>query len=446
MTTQHEIINGLCPSETIRAIAAMAESPCILLTTDAAMAIDISPLQLNRMASVMADTGAAIVYADYRRLLPDGTAEEAPLTRWQKGSVRNDFRFGPAVLVDTERFTRAAAEMPDGLKAAAWYDMWLRLSRMAPIVHIPEALYTARPAGSAAAECDEHFSYVDPRNREVQIEMEQVFTAHLREIGAWLPAPSETPDFGDGFAVEASVVIPVRNRVNTIADAIFSALDQTTDFPFNVIVVDNHSTDGTTEVIRRLADDPRLIHIIPSTTDHGIGGCWNEALFSERCGRFAVQLDSDDIYSSGRTLQTIVDCFRRERCAMVVGAYSLTDFNLAPIPPSTIDHREWTDHNGHNNLLRVNGLGAPRAFATAVARRFPFPDVSYGEDYAMGLRLSRRFHIGRIFDVLYLCRRWQGNSDASLSIAKANIFDNYKDTLRTWEIEARQRFNNAVKP
>lgn len=445
MTMQPQIIAGLCPSDTIRSIAALAESPCMLLSTDAAV-IDISPVGLERMASVMADTGASIVYADYRRLRPDGSVENRPLTTWQKGSVRNDFRFGPAVLVNSEMFAHAAAETAPDLCAAAWYDTWLRMSRMAPIVHIPEMIYTARDTSDADDSETKHFSYVDPQNRNVQLEMEQVFTRHLQAIGAWLPAPAETPEFGDGFPVEASVIIPVRNRVDTIGDAIFSALDQTADFSFNVIVVDNHSTDGTTEVIRRLADDPRLIHIIPAENGLGIGGCWNEALLSDRCGRFAVQLDSDDIYSSARTLQTIVDCFHREQCAMVVGAYSLTDFNLAPIPPGIIDHREWTDSNGHNNLLRVNGLGAPRAFATAVARRTPFPDVSYGEDFAMGLRISRRYRIGRIFDVLYLCRRWNGNSDASLTIEKANRFDTYKDTLRTWEIEARQQIIKTRRP
>lgn len=417
----------------------------MLLRLNAGDTVDITPQQFDRMASVMSDTGAAIVFSDYLRTAQDGTTEEYRCIEYQTGSVRNDFDFGPAVLIDSAMFVQTVNDISEDYNHAAWYDARLRLSRLAPIIHIPEFLYTAGCVTTANDEA-EHFSYVNPGNREVQIEMERAFTGHLKAIGAFLTLPSGQPDFGCGFPVEASVIIPVRNRVDTIGDAIFSALDQKTDFQFNVIVVDNHSTDGTTEVIHRLADDPRLIHLIPQSAGLGIGGCWNTALLDPRCGRFAVQLDSDDIYSGTDTLQKIIDCFHREHCAMVVGAYSLTDFNLRPIPPGVIDHREWTDANGHNNLLRVNGLGAPRAFATAIARQMPMPDVCYGEDYAMGLRLSRNFRIGRIFDVLYMCRRWHGNSDALPSREKANRFNHYKDTLRTWELQARLILNSENKP
>lgn len=406
------------------------------------MTVDIAPRDFERMVSVMEMTGASIVYSDYR-LTTDEGIEQIECIDYSEGSIREDFHFGPAVLIDTRRLQAITESMPD-LQFAAWTYARLQLSQAGPIVHIPETLYTASRHAEPMTDdgSEEHFAYVDPRNRKVQIEMESVATDHLKAIGAWLPPRTAQPDFGDGFPVTATVIIPVRNRVNTIADAIFSALDQTPSFEFNVIVVDNHSTDGTTEVIARLTDDPQLIHLIPESTTLGIGGCWNAALNHPLCGQFAIQLDSDDIYSSSETLQTIVDCFMREKCAMVVGSYSLTDINLTPIPPGVIDHREWTDTNGHNNLLRVNGLGAPRAFATAIARRYPLPDVSYGEDYAMGLQISRRYRIGRIFDVLYLCRRWSGNSDASLSREKANRYNRYKDTLRTWEIHARQQLNN----
>ncbi len=434
------IIAGLASSEAMRSIAECAETPFLLLSLDAGSKIDITASGLDRMASIMADSGASVIYSDFRTINPDGSSVITQCIDYRPGSVRDDFNFGTAVLVNTEMLKQAVAEMPHGYQHAAWYDVRLRLSEKGPILHLPEVIYSVLPAETGNSDSEQvHFAYVDPRNAGVQTEMEKAFTAYLKRIGAWLPQQTATADFGQDFPVEASVVIPVKNRVDTIGDAIFSALDQQADFLFNVIVVDNHSTDGTTDVIRRLADDPRLIHIIPEETSLGIGGCWNRAIADPRCGRFAIQLDSDDIYSSSSTLTTIVDCFRREKCAMVVGAYSLTDFNLNPIPPGTIDHREWPPENGHNNLLRVNGIGAPRAFATAIARRFPFPDVSYGEDYAMALRISRSYSIGRIFDVLYLCRRWNGNSDASPSAEKINRFNSYKDSLRSWEIAARKK-------
>ena len=438
------IVSGLCSTaDIVRIAATMSEcGDYALLTVDESMSVDFADRSIDRMKRIMEETGASIVYSDYLYLTDDGCKLVRNCIDYQNGSIRDDFDFGPVVMVNVEMFRRIAEDMQDEqLDYAGWYRMRLALTAEAPAVRIPETLYTGRNAEKTASEDggEAHFAYVDPRNRMVQLEMERVATDHLRRIGAWLGERSRLDGFPGDYPVEASVIIPVRNRVNTIGDAIFSALDQQPGFEFNVIVVDNHSTDGTTEVISRLSDDPRLIHIIPESTDLGIGGCWNLALADERCGRFAIQLDSDDIYNSADTVGRIVECFRKELCAMVVGSYMLTDFNLNELPPGVIDHREWTDDNGHNNLLRVNGLGAPRAFFTGIARRYPMPDVSYGEDYAMGLRLSRDYRIGRIFDVLYLCRRWEGNSDSSLSREKANRFNSYKDRLRTWEIAARQR-------
>lgn len=286
---------------------------------------------------------------------------------------------------------------------------------------------------------ENQFSYVDPRNREAQIEMETVCTDHLKQIGAFLPASFQRIDFEQEiFLTEASVIIPVRNRVRTIEDAIRSVLAQKTSFRFNLIIVDNHSTDGTTEIIERYANDERLIHIRPLRTDLGIGGCWNLGVHHGACGRFAVQLDSDDVYSGDDTLQKIVDAFYEQQCAMVIGSYRMTDFQMQTIPPGIIDHREWTPENGRNNALRINGLGAPRAFFTPLLRSLNLPNTSYGEDYAIGLRISREYQIGRIYDVLYLCRRWEDNSDASLDVEKANSYNYYKDWIRTCELDIRR--------
>ena len=332
------------------------------------------------------------------------------------------------------------------LKFSAWYACWLWFAmargNAGAIVRIPEPLYTVGQT-DARKSGEKQFDYVDPRNREVQLEFERAFTLILERIGARLPASRTTinPDEQD-FPVEASVIIPVRNRARTIADAVRSALTQTPEFSFNVIVVDNHSTDGTTDILSELAaSDPRVIHVIPESTTLGIGGCWNLAVNHSCCGRFAVQLDSDDLYKSADVLQRIVDTFRRERCAMVIGSYELVDFNGNPIPPGLIDHKEWTDANGANNALRINGLGAPRAFYTPVFRQIGMHNVSYGEDYGIGLNISRTWRIGRIYDSLYLCRRWEGNSDADLSVEKVNANNTYKDWLRTIELEARIRLN-----
>jgi glycosyltransferase involved in cell wall biosynthesis len=316
------------------------------------------------------------------------------------------------------------------------------MSRHAPVVRIAEYLYT-KAETDARRSGEKQFDYVDPRNRAVQVEMEFAATDHLKRIGAYLK-PRFTPvSFRDGgFPVEASVVIPVRNRARTVGDAVASVLRQRPSFPFNVIVVDNHSDDGTTEILRDLAaGDGRVVHHVPQRTDLGIGGCWNEAVHHPLCGRFAVQLDSDDLYRDETTLQRMVDSFRAEKCAMVIGSYQMTNFQLQEIPPGVIDHKEWTPDNGRNNALRINGLGAPRAFYTPILRRIKVPNVSYGEDYAVGLAISREYRIGRIYEPVYLCRRWEGNSDADLDIAKQNAYNHYKDKVRTFEILARRRMN-----
>lgn len=360
----------------------------------------------------------------------------------EMGAVRDDFDMGGAVMIRTEAARALLDEMPDDLQYTALYDLRLRFMEKYRIAHEAErpnilVNYDKRASGI------KQFDYLDPRNREVQLEAEMVCTDHLRRIGALVtPDQLQSCTFDEEFCVEASVIIPVRNRVKTIADAVRSALSQKADFDFNVIVVDNHSTDGTTEVLRKLSEaDPRVIHIVPEETDLGIGGCWMKATMSEHCGRFAVQLDSDDLYSSERTLAMMVSKFREEGCAMVIGSYEMVDFELNALPPGIIDHLEWTAENGMNNALRVNGLGAPRAFYTPVLRQNPMPNVSYGEDYAVGLRISGQYRIGRIFEPVYLCRRWSGNSDADLSQEQINEHNAYKDSLRTAEIELRQKRN-----
>lgn len=428
------IPGGLCSTDHIRQFARNAGKGPVALMFHPSSQIVLSENAWRRMSTVLADSGAPMVYADFH------TGDEpTPCIDCREGALRDDFCFGPVAAVDAEALLRAIDSAGSDYDHAGWYAVRLALMRMSLPVRIPEYLSVYRPE-AAAADGERHFDYVDPRNRRVQMEMEHACTEHLKAISAWLPPRTATVDFGGDFPVEMSVIIPVRNRVSTIADAVNSALAQTPDFSFNVIVVDNHSTDGTTEALQSISDK-RLVHIVPDSTGLGIGGCWNTALHDSRCGRFAVQLDSDDLYSSADTLTAIHRCFLSTGCAMAVGSYSLVDFDCRPIPPGVIDHREWTDANGHNNLLRVNGMGAPRAFATAVARSMPMPDVSYGEDYAMALRMSRQYRIGRIFDVLYLCRRWGGNSDSSLTTEKANRFNTYKDSLRTWEIAARRQLN-----
>lgn len=387
---------------------------------------------------------ASIVFSNYFDRLPDGNRREHPLISWTEGAVRDDFDFGGVILVNAAMLKAAFEALDCSWRFAAFYALKLALLRQGKALRCKTPLYflAHRQQGEKS-----QFDYVDPRNRDVQLEMESACTRHLEAIGATVN-PSEFPDedFSGDFPVEASVIIPVKNRCTTIVDAVKSALSQVTDFDFNVIVVDNWSTDGTSQLLDMLAQDhPRLHHLVPESRDHGIGGCWNEALRSPHCGRFAVQLDSDDVYSVDSSLQRIVDEFRRRRCAMVVGSYILTDFDRNVIPPGLISHSEWTDDNGPNNALRINGFGAPRAFFTPVAREIGFPDVSYGEDYAMCLAVSRSHRVGRIFDPLYLCRRWSGNSDASLSIEAQNRNNEYKDSVRTEEVIMRKRLNEIKR-
>ena len=397
---------------------------------------------LRRLAAVLTDIGASMVYSHYREQTAEGMVEH-PTIDYQLGSLRDGFDFGPVMAFSTDAIREAEKRWGPlaDTTCGALYDLRLRLSAISLPVRLPEALYVCLPEERTAGQ--QHFDYVDPRNRTAQLEMEQIVTAHLARIGAKLEPPFDRPPAGTAsFPVEASVVIPVRNREKTIADAVHSALQQKAPFEFNVIVVDNHSTDGTTTVLRQLAaQESRLVHLIPEATDLMIGGCWSLAAASEACGRVAVQLDSDDLYSSPDTLRQIVEKMGAGPYAMVVGSYKVVNFNLEDLPPGVIDHREWTRDNGRNNLLRVNGLGAPRAFLTDLLRAHPFPNVSYGEDYYMGMRLSRHYEIGRIYDSLYLCRRWEGNTDANLPLAARNAHDTYKDRLRTLEVIARQRVN-----
>lgn len=427
---------------TLKSIAEAAEAPFILLHTNEA-AVELGYLALQRMVDVALDTGASMVYAD-RYSFRDNRLEQCPLVDCQAGSLRDDFDFGSLILFRTDSFRKAVAGIDTPYKYAALYALRLALQRMRPLIHIREFLYTDRMLDTRASG-EKMFDYVNPQNRARQIEMEDACIRHLKAVGGWLPPRTEDVEMDDGdWEAEASVIIPVRNRRATIADAIESALGQECEFKFNVIVVDNGSTDGTSDIIREMASrDPRVIHIIPSRDDLGIGGCWNTAVNHPLCGKFSVQLDSDDVYSSPSTLKTIVEAFHQQKCAMLIGSYSLTDFDKNPIPPGVIDHREWTQENGHNNALRINGLGAPRCFYTPLLRRMPLPNTSYGEDYAAGLRFSRRYKIGRIFDVLYLCRRWSGNSDAALPIEKVNANNAYKDSLRTIELAARINHNKA---
>lgn len=390
----------------------------------------------ERMLQIAEDTGAAMVYSD-RFCFLGGKLVEAPVIDYQQGSLRDDFDFGGVQLYRTDALKEAVARMDTEYQFAALYDLRLKVSQKGSLVHINEYLYYEWESDTRQSG-EKLFDYVDPRNRAVQIEMEKACTEHLKVVGGYLEPEFEKVDFSQGgdFEYEASVVIPCKNRVRTIGDAIRSALDQKTTFKYNVIVVDDNSTDGTVDVIKSF-DDPKLIYIAQDKSYHAIGGNWNAALHHPKCGRFALQLDSDDMYSGPDTVQKFVDAFYEQNCAMVIGTYRITDFNLNELPPGVIDHKEWTPDNGRNNALRINGLGAPRGFWTPLAREINFPTTKYGEDYAVALRVSRHYQIGRIWDVMYCCRRWDDNSDASLSIEKVNANNLYKDRIRTWELQAR---------
>ena len=393
---------------------------------------------LERFLRVADDTDAVMVYADHYKMV-EGKMEKHPVIDYQSGSLRDDFDFGSLWCIKAQALADYIAQSDrEEYQFAALYDLRLYLSRVGEIFHLNEFLYSEAELDTRKSG-EKQFDYVNPRNREVQIEMEKACTQHLGKVGALIDTTFyRQPDFGEqDFEYEASVIIPVFNREKTVADAVKSALGQKANFKFNVIVVNNHSTDRTGEILDELKAD-NLIQIVPERTDLGIGGCWNEAINSRFCGKFAVQLDSDDLYSSPKTLQKIVDAFYKQKAAMIIGSYRMCDFDLNTLPPGLIDHKEWTDENGCNNALRINGLGAPRAFFTPLVRQIQFPNTSYGEDYALGLAFSRRYRIGRIYDELYLCRRWGGNSDAALSVEKVNANNLYKDRLRTMELKARQ--------
>ena len=425
-------------TEGIRQMLALTRTPYLLIYTKP-HTLDMGYMALERMCDYLAAPESGMVYADHYQVT-EGVRKPHPVIDYQPGSVRDDFDFGSVLLFKTAALQEAfdtITHQPE-YQYSALYAVRLALSQKYELTHIREFLYTEIEEDTRLSG-EKQFDYVDPRNRSVQLERETAFTYYLKNIHAFLPPVERKIDLSEGeFAYEASVITPVRNRIRTIADAIESVLKQETDFPFNLIVIDNHSTDGTTECIDQYAGNEKVIHLIPERDDLGIGGCWNLGVHHPLCGRFAVQLDSDDLYSSPSTLQTIVDKFRRERCAMVIGSYRMTNFQLETLPPGVIDHKEWTDTNGHNNALRINGLGAPRAFFTPLLRKIRVPNTSYGEDYALGLAFSREYRIGRIYDVLYLCRRWEDNSDAALSIEKQNQNNSYKDSLRTLEIRKRQ--------
>ena len=432
------VIDRMESSNTVMSIAENTDADYLLLCTRMT-SVRWGLYALERFLRTADDTGAVMVYSDHYSL-EEGALTKHPAIDYQAGSLRDDFDFGSLWLIKSQALLDYVAQTDRvDYQYAGLYDLRLYLSRKGEIFHLNEYLYTEAELDTRKSG-EKQFDYVNPRNREVQIEMERACTAHLEKVGAIVDTNFyRQPDFDEqDFACEASVVIPVFNREKTIADAVKSALSQKTNFPYNVIVVNNHSTDSTGEILDSI-DDERLIQIVPGRTDLGIGGCWNVAVNSDHCGKFAVQLDSDDLYSSPKTLQKIVDAFHEQKAAMIIGSYRMCDFDLNTLPPGLIDHKEWTEDNGCNNALRINGLGAPRAFFTPLVRQIQFPNTSYGEDYALGLAFSRRYRIGRIYDELYLCRRWGGNSDAALSVDRVNANNLYKDRLRTMELKARQQ-------
>ncbi len=434
-------IENMQTTRGVKKMAELAKTPYTLLYTKT-LPLKLGAWALERMVQVAGNTGAGMVYADHYQE-KEGQLTPKPVIDYQDGSLRDDFDFGSLLFYNSQDLGRAVWNMTEEYNFGALYDLRLKVSQQKKLFRLPEFLYTEKETDTRKSG-EKMFDYVDPKNRDVQIEMEKICTQHLKDIGAWLKPEFPEVKFDETrFPVEASVIIPVRNRIKTIEDAVRSVFSQKTSFDFNLIVVDNHSTDGTTDLVKKLAkEDSRLIHVIPQRNDLGIGGCWNEGVYHDQCGKFAIQLDSDDLYIDDNVIQKIVNAFYEQNCAMVVGSYRMVNFKLDEIPPGLIDHKEWTPDNGRNNALRINGLGAPRAFYTPVIRDIRVPNVSYGEDYALGLNISRHYQIGRIYDPLYLCRRWDDNTDASLDINKMNAHNTYKDRIRTIELWARMALHN----
>lgn len=432
-------VDSLRSSTTIRTIAEHSDARFTLLYTKFT-SLDLGLFSLGRMIHIAEDTDAGMTYADHYQIA-EGKQSKAPVIDYQQGSLRDDFDFGSVLFFSAKAFKEATSRMKNDYCSAGLYDLRLKLSQKYSLVHINEYLYSEIEKDTRKSG-EKIFDYVDPKNRNIQIEMEKACTEHLKEIGGYLAPNFDKISFDDiNFEYEATVIIPVRNRIRTIRDAIHSVLNQKTSFRFNLIIIDNHSTDGTSEAIDEFKTDKRMIHIIPEREDLGIGGCWNMGVHHLKCGKFAIQLDSDDVYKDEHTLTTIVNAFYQQNCAMVVGTYLMTNFEMQEIEPGIIDHKEWTPENGRNNALRINGLGSPRAFYTPILRQIKVPNTSYGEDYALGLNFSRHYQIGRVYDVVYLCRRWDDNSDASLDIEKTNRNNLYKDRIRTWELQARIALN-----
>ncbi len=429
--------DGSFSTDTIKKIADHSNGAAYSLVITRESKISFGMLALERFLQLASGTGSTMVYSDYLDRI-DGKQSGHPVIDYQSGSLRDDFEFGPVLFFDSQVLIKAAGSLTESLAFAGLYQLRLKVSQSGMPLRIPEYLYSVEPVDTRVSG-KKMFDYVDPKNREVQLEMEKAATFHLKEIGGYLEPEFESISFDEGeFPVEASVIIPVLNREKTVADAIESVMLQEADFDFNLILVDNHSTDRTTSMVSDLAKKyPNLIHVIPDRHDLGIGGCWNVGIHHPQCGKFAVQLDSDDLYSGKDTLKQMVVAFYEQQCAMVVGSYQMCNFKLEEIPPGLVDHKEWTPENGRNNALRINGLGAPRAFYTPVLREINVPNVSYGEDYGVGLAISRRYQIGRIYKPVYLCRRWEENSDASLSVEAQNKHNTYKDRLRTFELNAR---------
>ena len=438
------VLDSIQSSASLRTIAGILRTEYLLLSISQT-GISFSPSSLGRFLTAASASDAGIIYSDFYER-KSGKILVHPTSDYQLGSIRDDFEFGSVMIIHSESFKDAVMSYGKLYQSAGLYDMRLKISQTKKIQRIPEPLYNIEEIDFRKSG-EKQFDYINPKNRNVQLEMENAATDHLTQINALVKPPFNEIDFvSEKFEIEASVIIPVKNRIKTIGDAVSSALKQTTDFKFNIIVVDNHSNDGTTELLKKLsAKNEKIIHIIPGREDLLIGGCWSEAINNPLCGRFSVQLDSDDVYKDESTLQTIIDTFKKEKCAMVIGSYTLTDFDLNEIPPGLIDHREWSADNGPNNALRINGLGAPRAFYTPLLRKIDIPNVSYGEDYFLGITISRNYKIGRVYNSVYYCRRWEGNTDAELDIGKLNTHNTFKDGLRTNEILARQKKYQADK-